>query len=245
MASRSDEAIVLARYPFRERDLVVTLLTRRGGQVRVLARHARGARSSRASALDPLSSIRVGYFERAHSELATLDEATVVRSGFALAQSPPAWAAGQVLAELALIFCPPGERQETSYRLVDRCLGALLGGAPPLAVVGYAELWFCRLGGVLPPLEECGVCGTPLPPGPRTYGASEGVFLCADHRPAGAVERLSKEAGEWLASCTGAPVEAVPEPPPDAGSWLVGLLQRFAGKEIVSWRFLKKVVRGS
>jgi DNA repair protein RecO (recombination protein O) len=243
--SRTDEAIVLARTPYRERDLVVTLLTRQGGQVRVLARHARGARTSRAAALEPLATVRVSYFERRSSELATLDEATLVRSAFPLAAAPAAWAAGQVVAELALVFFPPAERLEAPYRLIERCVVALLGGAPPLAVVAYAELWLLKLSGVLPELNRCGVCGAELPAGRREFDVAEGVLACADHRPRGAVERLSGEGAAWLAAALRCPVEQVGAPPADAASWLVGLVQRFTGREIVSWRYLKKVARGS
>ena len=241
MASRSDEAVVLARYAFRERDLVLTLLTRRGGQVRVLARNARGVRTSRSATLEPLASIRVSYFERAHSELATLDEAVLIRSAFALAASPPAWAAGQVVAELALVFCPPGERLEAPYRLVDRCLGALLSGTPPLAVVGYAELWFLKLSGVMPELDRCGSCGEALPPGARTYDAGEGSFVCERHPRLRAVERIGADGEAWLRAALRSRIERTGEPPGDAASWLVGTVQRFTGKEIVSWRYLRKV----
>ncbi len=239
MASRSDEAIVLARYPFRERDLVVTVLTRRNGLVRALARHVRGARTSRGSTLEPLALIRVSYFERPHSELATLDEATVVRSAFALAGSPAAWAAGQVIAELALTFCPPGERVEEPFRLIDRCISGLLAGVAPLAVVNYAELWFLKLGGVLPELDRCGSCGEALAPGPRVYDPTERGFVCDRHARQGALERLGADGESWLRAALRSPLESMSSPPSDAASWLIGLVQRFTAKEIVSWRYLR------
>ena len=232
---------MLARYPFRERDLVVSLLTRHGGQVRVLARHARGARTSLAATLEPLASIRVSYFERRGSELATLDEASLARSAFPLATVPAAWAAGQVVAELALVFFPPGERLEAPYRLIDRCIGALLGGAPPLAVVAYAELWLLKLSGVLPELDRCGVCGEALPHGARTYDAGEGGFVCDRHPRLRAVERIGAEGEAWLRAALRSRIERTGEPPGDAASWLVGTVQHFTGKEIVSWRYLRRV----
>jgi len=239
--SRTDEAIVLARYPFRERDLVVTLLTRNGGQVRALARHARGARSSRAAALEPLAAVRVSYFERPRAELATLDEAALVRTAFPLASSPAAWAAGQVVAELALAFCPPGERLEAPYRLIDRCIAALLAGAAPTAVVAYAELWLLKLSGILPDLDRCGACGEGLEEGARVFDAAEGGFVCARHGRPGAVERLGAPGAAWLRGALRRRVEAMAEPPDDAAAWLVGLVQRFVGKEVVSWRYLRQV----
>ena len=239
MGSRSDEAIVLARYPFRERDLIVTLLTRRGGQVRALARHVRGARTSRAAALEPLALIRVSYFERPHSELATLDESTIVRSAFELASSPAAWAVGQVIAELALAFCPPGERAEEPFRLVDRCVTGLLAGVAPLAVVSYAELWFLKLGGVLPELDRCGICGETLASGPRTYDPVERSFVCDRHPRTGAFERIDAEGESWLRAALRSALESMAAPAADVASWLIGLIQHFAGKEIVSWRYLR------
>jgi DNA repair protein RecO (recombination protein O) len=246
VASRSDEAIVLARYPFRERDLVVTLLARRGGQIRALARSVRGARTSRSASLEPLALIRVTYFERAHSELATLDDAAVVRPSFALAESPPAWAAGQVIAELSLTFCPAGERAEEPFRLVDRSIAALLAGAAPLAVVGYAELWLLKLSGVLPELDRCAACGGPLAPGARLFDPGERGFVCALHPPGRSFERLSVAAAAWLRAGLRSAVEAMAEPPDDVSSWLIGLVQGFAGKEILSWRYLRLLTkRGS
>ncbi len=240
MPSRRDEAFVLARYPFRERDLVVVLLTRAAGQVRVLARRARTLRSSQATAVEPLAHVRVSYFERAGSELATLEEAEVVRSGFPLAARPVAWAAGQVVAELALVYCQPGQRAEAAFRLVEHCLSSLLEGHAPEAVAWYAELWFLRLGGVFPELDRCGVCGRDLPAGGRIFDGAERQFACADHRPAGGTSRISPAGVAWLQAASRLPLERVTGPAPaDAGRWLVGLRESFTEREIRSWRYLR------
>jgi len=240
MPSRHDEAFVLARYPFRERDLVVVLLTHRAGQVRVLARRARTLRSSQATAVEPLAHIRVSYFERTGSELATLDEAEVVRSAFPLAASPVAWAAGQVVAELALVYCQPGQRAEAAFRLVERCVSSLLDGHAAEAVAWYAELWFLRLAGVFPELDRCGVCGRDLPGGARTFDPAERQFACSEHRPAGAVVRISDAGVAWLQAASRLPLERVPGPAPaDTGRWLVGLRESFTEREIQSWRYLR------
>jgi DNA repair protein RecO (recombination protein O) len=243
MPTRRDEAFVLTRYPFRERDLVVVLLTRRSGQARMVARRARTLRSSQATAMEPLALIRVEYFERPGAELATLHEASVVRSGFPLAADPPAWAAGQVVAELALLYCPPGQRAEAAFRLVDRCLVCLLDGHEPESVAWYAEFWFLKLAGVFPELDRCGVCGVDLPDGPRVFDATEKRFTCREHRPAGSAVRIGAAGTSWLQRASHLPLEQVTGPAPeDAGGWLVTLREQFTERRVQSWRYLRHLL---
>jgi DNA repair protein RecO (recombination protein O) len=240
MPTRRDEAFVLARYPFRERDLVVALLTRGSGQVRMVARRARTLRSSQATAMEPLALIRVEYFERPGAELATLHEASVVRSGFPLAADPPAWAAGQVVAELALTFCQPGQRAEAAFRLVDRCLACLLDRHEPESVAWYAELWFLKLAGVFPELDRCGVCGVDLPDGARVFDPAEKRFTCQEHRPTRSAVRIGGAGAHWLQQASRLPLEQVTEPaPPDTGGWLVTLREHFTDRQVQSWRYLR------
>ena len=243
MPTRRDEAFVLVRYPFRERDYVVVLLTRRSGQVRVVARRARSLRSTHASATEPLAHVRVSWFERAGAEMGTLDEADLVRSAFPLAANPPGWAAGQVVAELALVYCQPGQRNEPAYRLVDRCLTCLLAGHDAAAVAWYAELWFLRLAGVFPELDRCGVCGAALPAGARTFDPVEKRFVCGDHRPAGPVVRISAAGVGWLQAASRLPLERVTEgAPADTGGWLISLREGFTEREVRSWAYLRHLL---
>lgn len=240
MPSRRDEAFVLTRYPFRERDLVVVLLTRGSGQVRIVARRARTLRSSQATAMEPLAHIRVTYFERAGAELATLDEAEVVRSAFPLAGNPPGWAAAQVVAELALLYCPPGQRVEPAFRLVDRCIGCLLDGHEPASVAHYAELWFLKLAGVFPELDRCGVCGVDLPAGPWVFDPVEKRFTCPEHRPSRSAVKISAAGASWLQRASRLALERLTEPAPeDAAGWLFGLREQFTDRQLQSWRYLR------
>jgi len=242
MPARSDEAFVLTRYAYRERDLVVVMLTRAAGLLRVMARRARGARAPAAAALEPLSLLRVTYFEKPQRELANLDEAEVVRSAYALAASPPGWAAGQVVAELAMTFCQPGQRAEPAFRLVDHCIEGLLAGGDPLTVAAYAELWFVKLAGVFPELDRCGTCGEPLPAGPQSYDPAEGTLVCAAHRPARGSLRVNEATVEWLRRALRLPVEAVgAAPPPDATAFLAAVRRRFTERDLLSWRYLHLV----
>jgi DNA repair protein RecO len=235
MPRRRDEGVLLVRYPFRERDLIVAALTRSSGLLRLLVRRARGPRSPWAGKLEPLALVRMTYFERPRSELATLDEVAMVRSAFALAQRPAAWAAGQVLSELALVFCPAGQRAEASFRLVDRCILALLEGHDPQIVVDYACVWTVRLAGVLPELDRCGVCGGSLGAGEAFYDARAQTFLCPTHAQGGNWPVLSAGARRWLERVLSTPVERVEEPAPaDARAWVRQARLAFAERELVT-----------
>lgn len=243
MTSRRDEAIVLARVPLRERDLLVVLLTRLEGVQRAVARRARGARGRASAVLEPLNRCRVSFFRRAGAELASLDEAVLIRSSFSLARRPPAWAAGQVVAELATLFCPEGQRSEASFRLIDHCLEYLLGAGDPRIAVGYAELWFLRLGGVLPDLGRCGECGRPLGAGPWGWDAGAGHLFCSDHPALRSPALLPASAAAWVAQASRTGVAQVSSPPPPAASaWLRTLREAFTERSLRSWGFFEQTL---
>lgn len=244
MPSLRDDGLVLARYPFRERDLVVSLLLRHAGVVRVVARRARGGRAPIASALEPLALVTVTCFARPSSELGTLDEVALLRPSFPLASRPAAWAAAQAVAELALVFCRPGQEGETSFRLVDHCVVALLAGAEPGAVAHYAELWFLKLGGVLPELTRCGACGGPLGAGSWSFDAGLNQFVCGNHAAPSPGLRLSAAAQQWLTAALRQPLGQVATPPPeDAVIWLRRLREAFTEREAKSFRLLRRLTK--
>jgi DNA repair protein RecO len=177
-----EEAIVLARYPFKERSAVVALLTRGRGAVRAVARRAQGRGGG---ALEPLSQVTVTLFTSPRRELATVDEVAVRRSFLELAQRPLAWAAALVSAELALELCPPGTVQEGFYRLLEKMPVWLEGGVDPGQAVLYGQLWAAKLAGVLPDPTTCAACGLALRGG-AAYVAGSG-FCCPEHGGAGVV----------------------------------------------------------
>ncbi|HPC83275.1 MAG TPA: DNA repair protein RecO [Thermoanaerobaculaceae bacterium] len=243
MPQHLDDAIVLTRYGFQERDWVVVLLTPRAGQVRLVARRARSLRGGVAQAMEPLALVRISYFEKPGSELGTLREAVLRRSSFALAGRPAAWAAAQVVAELALQYCPPGQAAAEQFRLVDHCLEYLGSGGDAMTTAHYAELWFLRLGGVLPVPDRCGRCERQLPTGPLVADTAERVFVCPDHRPLVALLELPEPAARWLRQALRSRLEALAGPaPPPLPAWLSGLRRQFTERDLASLGYLQSLV---
>ncbi|MCX7894691.1 MAG: DNA repair protein RecO [Thermoanaerobaculum sp.] len=226
----TEEAIVLTRYPFRERSAVVVLLTRHRGVIRALTRQAKG-KAGGGSALEPLAQVTITLYLSPRRELATVNEVELRHSCMALAGRPAAWAAALVAAELALEFCPPGTSQEALFRLLERTVAWLEQGVDPRVVVGYALLWTLKLAGVLPEPSTCARCRTPLAEEQLVFVPTEG-FCCAGHGAAGV--SLSLASISFLHQALRRPADRLTAVP---GPELVGLLRSLAQQ------FLEKPLR--
>ncbi len=143
------EALVLRTHKLGEADRIVVFLTRDRGKKRGVAKGARRPRSRFTGALEPLTEVRVAYFEKERRELVGLNYAETVRSPLALGASE---ALGYVsyFAELLDEWAQEADADERVYRLGASMLEALGAGAPPESLARYFEYWLLRLQGVYP-----------------------------------------------------------------------------------------------
>lgn len=144
------EALVLRTYKLAEADRIVVFLTRDRGKKRGVAPHARRPRSRFTGALEPLTEIRVAYFEKERRELVNLNYAETVRSPLAAA-NPESLAYSHYFAELIDAWAADADPDERLFRLGCSALDALSIGAPADALARYFECWLLRLQGVYPP----------------------------------------------------------------------------------------------
>ena len=93
------EALVLRTYKLGEADRIVVFLTRDRGKKRGVAPNARKSRKRFGAALEPLTEVRVSYFEKERRELVGLNYAEPVRSPLS-AISPEALGYSHYFAEL-------------------------------------------------------------------------------------------------------------------------------------------------
>ncbi len=157
MSQIFEQALVLDSHPYRDRDLLLALLSPRLGVVRGVLRRARGGRAPQAAAAQVLSLVRVTGFAGPHAELATFQRLELVTSSFPVAADLDRAAAAAVTAELLATFCSPGEAAPRRFRLGTSLLDALLEGGRPDALVAYAEYWILTLSGLFPGVEEAPV----------------------------------------------------------------------------------------
>jgi DNA repair protein RecO (recombination protein O) len=144
------DALVLRTYKLGEADRIVVFLTRDRGKKRGVAQGARRPRSRFHGALEPLTEIRVAYFESERRELVSLNYAERVRSPLG-AVNPEALGYSHYFAELIDACAADADADERLFRLGCSVLDALATGTPADALARYFECWLLRLQGVYPP----------------------------------------------------------------------------------------------
>jgi DNA repair protein RecO len=144
-----DDALVLDHHPYRDRHLILAVLTRNTGVQRGVLRRARGGKVPSAAATQVLSHVHVTLFQRPHAELADFRQVELITSSFPIARDLATSGAGAAVAELLATFCPLGAPAERSFRLGVSALEALLSEKSAPVVVAYVQYWTLALGGVL------------------------------------------------------------------------------------------------
>ncbi|GAA1035956.1 DNA repair protein RecO [Virgisporangium ochraceum] len=180
-----DDAVVLRVQKLGESDRIITMLTRRHGRVRAVAKGVRRTMSRFGGRLEPF-----GHIDVQLAEGRTLHQVNQVEGidllGRAFLEDYPRYTAASAIAETAERLSP--EEHEPSLRLFQLTLGALrsLGaGEKPAALVLDAYLLRAMsYAGWAPALRECAVCGSAGPH--RAFSVPAGGSVCPDCRPPGA-----------------------------------------------------------
>lgn len=143
------EALVLRTYKLGDADRIVVFLTRDRGKKRGVAKGARRQRSRFTGALEPLTDVRVAYFEKERRDLVGLNYAETIRSPLGL-QGADALGHVSYFAELLDEWAQEADSDERLYRLGVSMLEALGAGVPVDPLARYFECWLLRLQGVYP-----------------------------------------------------------------------------------------------
>jgi DNA repair protein RecO (recombination protein O) len=151
------DALILRTYKLGEADRIVVFLTRDRGKKRGVAKGARRPRSRFVGALEPLTEVKVAYFERERRELVGLNYAETVRSPLILAMAGTAGEPDEAplqyvayFAELLDEWAQEGDADERLFRLGISMVEALADGVPVEPLARYFECWLLRLQGLYP-----------------------------------------------------------------------------------------------
>jgi DNA repair protein RecO (recombination protein O) len=186
-----DDAVVLRTQKLGESDRIITLLTRRHGRVRAVARGVRRTSSKFGARLEPFGHIELQLSApvapRPGSTLLTITQVEAIRLlGGRFLDDYPRYTAASAIAETAERLTP--EEGEPARQLFLLTLGAIRAiaaaeHAVPLVLDAYL-LRAMAVAGWAPALTECAVCGTPGPH--RAFSVPAGGSVCGDCRPPGA-----------------------------------------------------------
>ncbi|HSV65766.1 MAG TPA: DNA repair protein RecO, partial [Mycobacteriales bacterium] len=181
-----DEAVVLRLHKLGEADRIVTLLTRRHGRVRAVAKGVRRTTSRFGARLEPASHVDVLLYAGRELDIVTQVE-TIAPYGARLTGDYPRYTIGTAVLETAeRLAAAEGEPSLRLYLLVVGALRTLAdGGHAPGLVLDAFLIRSMAMAGWEPVLAECARCGEP---GPHpAFSVPVGGAVCATCRPAGAV----------------------------------------------------------
>jgi DNA repair protein RecO (recombination protein O) len=185
-----DEAVVLRTQKLGEADRIVTLLTRRHGRVRAVAKGVRRTGSRFGSRVEPFMQVDLQLHESGGNRTSSLDivtqAETIAPFGERIATDYARYTAATAVLETAERLT--AEEREPSLRLYLLLVGALRalaeGQHEPALVLDAFILRALALAGYEPSLDACARCDLPGPH--RFFAVAAGGSVCNEHRPAGA-----------------------------------------------------------
>jgi DNA repair protein RecO (recombination protein O) len=190
-----DDGIVLRTHKLGEADRIVTLLGRRSGRVRAVAKGVRRTKSRFGARLEPFTHVDLLLYTGRSLDVITQAE-TVRPYGEPLVSDYPRYTTGIAMLETAERFTPV--EKEPALRQFLLLVGGLRslgeGRHDPRLVLDAFLLRSLAVAGYAPAIEECAICGTRAPSagpdgrasGLRTFGVAAGGVVCRSCRAPGA-----------------------------------------------------------
>jgi DNA repair protein RecO (recombination protein O) len=175
-----DDGIVLRTQKLGEADHIVTLLTRRSGRVRAVAKGVRRTKSRFGARLEPFTHVDLLLYTGRSLDVITQAD-TVRPYGKAFASDYPRYTTGTAMLETAEKFTPvekePALRQFLLLVGGLRALGDRGQGAhEPRLILDAYLLRSLAVAGYAPALDECAVCGTRVADGARDGGVTSAAL---------------------------------------------------------------------
>ena len=181
-----DEAVVLRTHKLGEADRIITLLSRRHGRIRAVAKGVRRTTSRYGARLEPFTIVDLqAHIGRSLDVVQQVE--TIAAYGARLVDDYPRWTAGQAMLEASERLTPeertPAPQQ---FLLLVGGLRALADGEHEATLVLDAFLLrSLALAGWATSFHDCARCGVAGPH--RWFSVNAGGALCDRCRPAGAI----------------------------------------------------------
>ena len=162
MPVRESEAIILRSFPLGEGDRLVSFLSRSEGRLRGVAAGARRPKSRFSSSLEPLSYIRIWFFERETRDLVRISQCEIIESFWDAQRDYAAGLSLALASEVTEAILGEREAADANFRLLLLFARFIKSGGDLQFALAYFSLWSVRLGGWLPDFDHCMKCGAEL-----------------------------------------------------------------------------------
>jgi DNA repair protein RecO (recombination protein O) len=153
------EAVVLRQYALFDADRIIVLFSREFGTLRAVAQGIRRPRSRMGACLEPLTHIRLHFFQKEGVGLARIRQCEILHSYLGKNPSVDRVFGFSYLAELTQEIAPEGSPNPLMFRLLLAVLEAGAGAAAQPSLLRYFEFWTLKLNGWLPNYDYCSICG--------------------------------------------------------------------------------------
>jgi DNA repair protein RecO (recombination protein O) len=216
MPLEQSEAIILRTFNVGEQDKIVIFFSPDKGIIKGIAKGARKFGSRFGSSLEPMSHVKIFYYEKERKDLVTVSNCDLIESFFEIQSEHKTSFTLSYFSELIEEFFPSRSKDDLLYRLMLSILQALKAGGNLDFLGGYFEGWFLKINGVLPDFTQCKKCNRTLSKSGWLSPKKDGAFCerCASQRK----EKIEPELGmflQWIKK----------NPPPEKGDLPFALKQ--------------------
>jgi DNA repair protein RecO (recombination protein O) len=202
------EAIVLRTFNVGDQDKIVVFFSRDKGLLRGIAKGARKFGNRFGSSLEPMSLVKIFYYEKERKDLVIVSQCDLIESFFDVHREYRTSCTLSYFVELIEEFFPARAREDILFRLFLSTLQAIKAEGDLGLLSRYFEAWFLQINGLLPDFRRCKSCQKKLLEGGWLSPKMDGVYcpVCAPQKK----EAISSEIVPFL-------VWAKKNPPPKKG----------------------------
>jgi len=176
MSLKQSEAIILRSQNIGEQDKIVSFFSRDKGIIKGIAKGARKFGNRFGSSLEPLSLVKIFYYEKERKDLVTVSNCDLLESFFDLQKDLQTSFTLSYFTELIEEFSLTRAKDDILYRLLFMTLKSLKNGKDLNFLTRYFEAWLLKINGVLPDFQKCKKCHKPFSAPGWLSPKKDGVF---------------------------------------------------------------------
>jgi DNA repair protein RecO (recombination protein O) len=196
MSLEQSEVFILRTFPVGDQDKIVVFFAKNRGLVKGIAKGARKFGNRFGSGLEPLSQVKLQYYEKEHRELVVLNNCDLIQSNFDLQRDVDRVFILSYFSELIEEFFPSQEKDDILFRLLESTLEAMREGGDLDLLGAYFEVWVLKINGFLPSFKKCRRCRKEITDSAWLSSNKEGVYCtnCALQKK----EEISQEMNAFI-----------------------------------------------